>query len=153
MSDEVAVRLAGAEASARFPVAPPSSAEAGAWLANAWLVMLVSLAMRRRVLWHPGAVAGVGCHAMTMVQASMPRKPSENATQVAIRIPDAWLKRCDKLIPWLSRPGMGTTRTDAIRAAFAVGLDRLEEEQRAAVEALGRLPPTTSTAKARILGR
>ena len=38
---------------------PPSSAEASAWLASAWLVRLVGLAMRRRVLGHPGAVAGV----------------------------------------------------------------------------------------------
>ena len=66
---------------------------------------------------------------MTMVSESMPRKPSENTTQIALRVPDAWLERCDSLIPWITRPGINMTRTDIMRAALARGLDALESER------------------------
>jgi hypothetical protein len=66
-----------------------------------------------------------------MVSGSVPRKPSENTTQIAIRVPDAWLDRCDVLIPWISRPGINMTRTDIMRAALARGLEALEQERAA----------------------
>lgn len=65
---------------------------------------------------------------MNDVSSGMPRPPSENATQIAIRIPDEWLKRADALIPLITRPGISATRTDVVRAALARGLDVLEAE-------------------------
>jgi hypothetical protein len=60
------------------------------------------------------------------ISSGMPRAPSENTTQIVVRIPEAWVKRADALIPTLGRPGVAVTRTDAIRAAIAEGLDSLE---------------------------
>jgi hypothetical protein len=65
----------------------------------------------------------------------MPRVPSDNTTQFALRIPAPWLRRADRLIPIMARPGVSTTRTDVIRAAIARGLEVFEAEQRAQVEA------------------
>jgi hypothetical protein len=60
----------------------------------------------------------------------MPRPPSENTTQIALRIPDDWIARADALIPWITRPGISATRTDVLRAAIARGLDALEADRR-----------------------
>ena len=64
---------------------------------------------------------------MTMVDtlSSVPR-PKTDTLQLAVRIPKAWLARLDALIPKIAQPGVQTTRTDAIRAALALGLDALE---------------------------
>ena len=68
---------------------------------------------------------------MTVVQGAMPRAPSENISQVVIRIPEAWVERADELIAWIARPGVAATRTDVLRAALAKGLDALEVERHA----------------------
>jgi hypothetical protein len=57
----------------------------------------------------------------------MPR-PKTDTLQLAVRIPRAWLARLDALIPKIAQAGVQTTRTDAIRAALARGLDALEEQ-------------------------
>ncbi len=72
-----------------------------------------------------------GGDGMTMVSGSVPRKSSDNTTQIALRVPDAWLERCDALLSWISRPGINTTRTDIMRAALAHGLEALEQERAA----------------------
>lgn len=69
------------------------------------------------------------------VQGGMARPPSENSTQIAIRMPDEWLTRADTLIPWITRPGIAATRTDVIRAAIARGLAALEAEHAAETKA------------------
>jgi hypothetical protein len=63
-----------------------------------------------------------------MIEIDMPRKPGENTTQVAIRVPDSWLERCEALLPLISQLGMSTTRTDILRIALARGIDSLEKE-------------------------
>jgi hypothetical protein len=65
---------------------------------------------------------------MTMVVRAVPRAKSDSV-QLAVRIPEPWLTRLDALVPWIARPGVATTRTDAIRAALARGLDALEAER------------------------
>jgi hypothetical protein len=65
---------------------------------------------------------------MSVIHKDMPRKPSENTSQVALRLPEAWLDRCDALAPALSIPGITATRTDVLRAAIARGLDELEAD-------------------------
>jgi hypothetical protein len=60
---------------------------------------------------------------------AVPRSKTENTTQLAVRIPETWLSRLDGLIPWLAKPGVAATRTDAIRAVMARGLDAYEEER------------------------
>lgn len=60
---------------------------------------------------------------------TMPKPLSENTTQVAFKVPDAWLERAEVLAKALSRPGISTvTKTEILRAALARGLDVLEEE-------------------------
>ncbi|MFI5301352.1 MAG: hypothetical protein ACHREM_24975 [Polyangiales bacterium] len=72
---------------------------------------------------------------MTQVSTGMPRAKSENDTQIALKLPADWLARADALIAWVSRPGMGTTRTDVVRAAFVRGLEALEAERAADTKA------------------
>lgn len=67
---------------------------------------------------------------MTVVHAGMPRPPSANDTQIAIRLPNDWIDRADALVPLVSRPGITVTRSDVLRAALAKGLDALEAETR-----------------------
>jgi hypothetical protein len=57
----------------------------------------------------------------------MPRPPS-NAVQIALRIPKPWLEQADALAPLLSRPGFEASRSDALRAAMAKGLETLSAE-------------------------
>jgi len=73
----------------------------------------------------------------------LPRPKTENTAQLAVRIPDAWLPRLDALIPWLAKPGVSATRTDAIRAVMSRGLDAFEEERALESKApsLGSKPP------------
>jgi hypothetical protein len=65
-----------------------------------------------------------------MHATQMPRPQSENTTQVAYKIPDAWVDRADALAAALSRPGFApVTRTDILRNALGRGLAALEEER------------------------
>ena len=65
-----------------------------------------------------------------MYKGGVPRAPSGNDSAVAIRVPDAWLKRADDLRSFLaSRPGIELTRSDILRAALARGLEALEAER------------------------
>jgi hypothetical protein len=59
----------------------------------------------------------------------MSRPPSENDTQIAIRLPAQWIERADALVPGLSHPGISISRSDALRAALSRGLDMLEAER------------------------
>ena len=74
---------------------------------------------------------------MTMVAIKDVPRPKSDSVQLAVRIPTPWLERLDALLPWLAQPGVATTRTDAIRAALAAGLDALEA-RRAADKPRGR---------------
>jgi hypothetical protein len=56
---------------------------------------------------------------------TMPRPQSDNTFQVAFKIPEEWIKRADEIAALMSMPGMQWTRTDALRAALSVGLDKL----------------------------
>ena len=59
---------------------------------------------------------------------SMPRAPSDNTFQVAFKIPETWVAMADEIAAAMSRPGIATTRTDALRAALWQGLTALHEE-------------------------
>jgi len=54
----------------------------------------------------------------------------ESHTQTAIRIPDSWLKRIDKLAGQSSRPGVHITRTAALRDALYRGIEAMEAERK-----------------------
>jgi hypothetical protein len=56
------------------------------------------------------------------------RKPA--TVQVTFRVPAAWVERADNIGRRLSRAGLQITRTDALRASLAVGLDAIEKEKR-----------------------
>ena len=66
---------------------------------------------------------------MTMVSSAVPRPPSANDEQIAIRLPKEWIERADKLRDVIAAPGVGVTRSDVLRAALARGLNVLEEER------------------------
>jgi|HubBroStandDraft_2_1064218.scaffolds.fasta_scaffold178989_3 hypothetical protein len=65
---------------------------------------------------------------MTVIERSVPRKPSANTGSVVLRLPESWLARADALIEYLAdrAPGVELTRSDALRAALAAGFDVLE---------------------------
>ncbi len=69
---------------------------------------------------------------MNGVQGRMARPATANDTPVSLRLPDVWLKRADALIEFLSKPGIGVTRSDVLRSAIARGLDAIEAERGAA---------------------
>lgn len=52
----------------------------------------------------------------------------ENTTQTAVRLPDSWLERLDKIAERMSQPGITLTRTEALRAAIFRGIEQLEGE-------------------------
>ena len=56
-------------------------------------------------------------------------RPQTDTVQVTVRIPKAWFSRLDALLPTLTEPGIYATRSDAIRAATARGLDVLEADR------------------------
>lgn len=58
----------------------------------------------------------------------MPRYPSDNETQITIRVPREWLARADLLAKEANQAAiMGqVTRTDVFRAALRVGLEHME---------------------------
>jgi hypothetical protein len=65
------------------------------------------------------------------MNSTMPRPPSENTFQVTFKIPDSWVKKADDVASAMSRPGVTLTRTDALRAALAKGLEVLATEGKA----------------------
>jgi hypothetical protein len=75
----------------------------------------------------------------------MPRHASDNTNPITIKMPDAWLKRAQKLADESNKRAMigKLTRTDVLRAALSLGLLELEklEKQVAPIHvALGRQP-------------
>ena len=62
------------------------------------------------------------------MSSTMPRPPSENTFQVTFKIPDAWVAQADEVAAAMSHPGVTLTRTDAMRAALARGLEALHAE-------------------------
>lgn len=60
----------------------------------------------------------------------MPRSPSDNTYQVALKIPNEWVKMADDVAQAIatSHAGIATTRTDALRAALWRGLSELRRE-------------------------
>ncbi len=62
----------------------------------------------------------------------MPRRPSENVSQVALKIPTEWLERFDALADRIDvTAGLTATRTGMIRAAIGLGLEELEGLEKA----------------------
>jgi hypothetical protein len=56
----------------------------------------------------------------------MPRPPPpEPETQVAIRIPDAWIEQADELARKQSLAGLRVSRTEILRVAMGYGLHDL----------------------------
>ena len=51
-------------------------------------------------------------------------------TQIAIRLPDAFLERLDKFAEKLSQPGLRVTRVEALRVAAHKGLEQSEAEKK-----------------------
>lgn len=54
----------------------------------------------------------------------------EHQVQTAVRVPESWLERLDKLIDPLSTPGMPATRAGVLRSALHRGLMELEKENK-----------------------
>ena len=54
----------------------------------------------------------------------------ESHTQIAIRVPDSWLERIDKIAEQASRPGVRITRTGALRDALYRGIEAIEAERK-----------------------
>jgi predicted DNA-binding protein len=54
----------------------------------------------------------------------------ETQVQVAIRLPGSVLTRLDGLAEKQSQPGMRVTRTEVLRRAIHLGLDRLEADRK-----------------------
>jgi hypothetical protein len=61
-------------------------------------------------------------------RSDVPRPASDNDDSVALRLPKDWLRRAEALIESMSRPGIGVSRSDVLRAALAKGLVALEAE-------------------------
>ena len=53
----------------------------------------------------------------------------ESQVQTAIRIPESFLGRADRVAEKMSRPGMRVTRAEVMRLALYQGLARLETEE------------------------
>lgn len=56
------------------------------------------------------------------------QQQEEQQVQVAIRFPESWLARLDRLAEKRSEPGMRVTRTEVLRLAVYRGLVELEAE-------------------------
>ncbi len=61
----------------------------------------------------------------------MPR-PKVDSEQVTFRLPRETLNEVTQVATMMSRPGFQVSRTDAIRAALAIGLKALRDEHLAA---------------------
>ena len=55
----------------------------------------------------------------------------EDQIQTAVRLPESWFARLDKLAERLSQPGLTLSRTDALRMAIARGMAEMEAERTA----------------------
>lgn len=55
-------------------------------------------------------------------------RPTADTSQITFRLPNAWLAQADELAKHISRPGFEASRTDALRAAIAKGLEALRAE-------------------------
>ncbi len=53
--------------------------------------------------------------------------PTGYDAQITLRIPSSWLERADRLIPFLSTPGVVMSRTDILRSALAQGFIEIED--------------------------
>ncbi|MDB4945881.1 MAG: hypothetical protein JWP97_5415 [Labilithrix sp.] len=60
--------------------------------------------------------------------AAMARPPSDNVFQVSFKVPDAWRDMADAIAREMSTPGIATTRTDVLRRALWIGLEKLQAE-------------------------
>ena len=58
----------------------------------------------------------------------MATEKEEEQVQTAIRIPESWFGRLDKIAERLSQPGLPVKRTEALRLAIARGMAELETE-------------------------
>lgn len=59
----------------------------------------------------------------------MTAKPKKDANvQTAIRLPEAFLARLDKIAERMSEPGMQITRAEALRLAAFKGAEQLEAD-------------------------
>jgi hypothetical protein len=54
----------------------------------------------------------------------------EHQVQIAIRVPESWLSRLDKIAEKMSQPGMRVTRTEVLRLAAHRGFVELEAENK-----------------------
>ena len=61
---------------------------------------------------------------------TMPRPQSENTFQVAFKIPQSWIDMADEIAEAMSQPGLTITRTDALRAALARGLESMRADHK-----------------------
>jgi predicted DNA-binding protein len=52
----------------------------------------------------------------------------EQQVQTAIRVPESWLDRLDKIAERMSRPGVRITRTEALRDALYRGIEVIEAD-------------------------
>lgn len=55
-------------------------------------------------------------------------KEEDQQVQTAIRIPESWFARLDKIADRMSQPGLPIKRTEALRLAIARGMAELEAE-------------------------
>ncbi|HEY5049343.1 MAG TPA: hypothetical protein VII50_00465 [Acidothermaceae bacterium] len=54
----------------------------------------------------------------------------EHQVQTAIRIPESWVDRLDKLAKIMSAPGVPATRAGALRSALYRGIVEMEKEKK-----------------------
>jgi hypothetical protein len=54
----------------------------------------------------------------------------DEQVQWAVRLPESFLERADKLAERMSEPAMKITRTDVLRMAMFRGIEQLETEKK-----------------------
>jgi predicted transcriptional regulator len=64
-----------------------------------------------------------------MPKSKPPTKDKTATQQVAVRLDADVIGRLDAIAAKLTRPGLGVTRTDAIRIALMTGLEAMEKEK------------------------
>jgi predicted DNA-binding protein len=57
-------------------------------------------------------------------------KQEENQIQTAVRLPESWIERIDKLAESMSEPGRPATRAGALRSALYRGIVEIEKENK-----------------------
>jgi hypothetical protein len=58
--------------------------------------------------------------------------PTKDTVQITFRIPTSWLAEADAIAKAISSPGFEATRTDALRAAIARGIEAFKAEGKTA---------------------